>query len=545
MPNFVAPINLNGFELRNFLVHVLAADPTAAEARLYWNSATKKLRVHNGTAWQDIQAGTSLTEEEVEDIVGGMLVSNAATVEIDYDDVNNVISLDVLDAPLLQGSNGAFYLARANHTGTQLASTISNFDTQVRTSRLDQMAAPTAAVSLNSQKITNLADGTASTDAATFGQVNAILQGQTWKDPALWSTTANITLSGLATQAGGEWTGALTAGQRILVKDQTTGANNGLYLAAAGAWTRTTDADTAAELNQATVLVQNGASHGGDVFTQSATIVTVGTTTQTWTKTGEGNTVYAADGTTLQLVGTTFSIKDGGVDLSGAKVTNTLPATKGGTGQSTTTTGDLLVGAAANTWTKLAGVATGNALISGGVGAAPTWGKIALATHVSGQLPVANGGTGAATLTSNGVLLGAGTGAVTPTAAGTANQVLRVPGAGGAPAFGAIDISTAAAVGTSVLAVANGGTGGATAAAARANLGTIGKYATDIGNGVLTSFTVTHNLNTLDVDVTVRIVSTGEIVYPDVTVATVNTVTVSIPTSPVPTTNQYRVVVVG
>jgi hypothetical protein len=63
-------------------------------------------------------------------------------------------------------------LARANHTGTQTASTISNFDTQVRTSRLDQMAVPTAAVSVNSQKITNLDTPTASADAANKGYVD-------------------------------------------------------------------------------------------------------------------------------------------------------------------------------------------------------------------------------------------------------------------------------------------------------------------------------------------------------------------------------------
>ena len=56
---------------------------------------------------------------------------------------------------------------RANHTGTQLAATISNFDTQVRTSRLDQMAVPTAPVAMNGQKITGLADPTADQDAAT------------------------------------------------------------------------------------------------------------------------------------------------------------------------------------------------------------------------------------------------------------------------------------------------------------------------------------------------------------------------------------------
>jgi hypothetical protein len=66
-------------------------------------------------------------------------------------------------------------LARANHTGTQLASTISDFDTQVRTSRLNQMAAPNAAVSLNSQKITNLATPTDSGDGVSLGYINGQL----------------------------------------------------------------------------------------------------------------------------------------------------------------------------------------------------------------------------------------------------------------------------------------------------------------------------------------------------------------------------------
>jgi hypothetical protein len=63
-------------------------------------------------------------------------------------------------------------LARANHTGTQAASTISDFDTQVRTSRLDQMAAPTGSVSANSQKITNLGTPTSNTDASTKAYVD-------------------------------------------------------------------------------------------------------------------------------------------------------------------------------------------------------------------------------------------------------------------------------------------------------------------------------------------------------------------------------------
>ena len=80
------------------------------------------------------------------------------------------------------------------------------------------------------------------------------------------------------------------------------------------------------------------------------------------------------------------------VQVIGWKV---VPATAGGTGQTSYAVGDLLYADTTTTLAKLADVATGNALISGGVGVAPTWGKIGLTTHVSGVLPVANGGTNA------------------------------------------------------------------------------------------------------------------------------------------------------
>ena len=73
----------------------------------------------------------------------------------------------------------------------------------------------------------------------------------------------------------------------------------------------------------------------------------------------------------------------------------TVPATAGGTGQTSYAVGDLLYADTTTTLAKLADVATGNALISGGIGVAPSWGKIGLTTHISGVLPVANGGTNA------------------------------------------------------------------------------------------------------------------------------------------------------
>lgn len=82
------------------------------------------------------------------------------------------------------------------------------------------------------------------------------------------------------------------------------------------------------------------------------------------------------------------------VQVIGWKV---VPATAGGTGQTSYAVGDLLYANTTTTLAKLPDVATGNALISGGVGVAPSYGKIGLTTHVSGVLPVANGGTNAST----------------------------------------------------------------------------------------------------------------------------------------------------
>lgn len=90
----------------------------------------------------------------------------------------------------------------------------------------------------------------------------------------------------------------------------------------------------------------------------------------------------------------TFAFTDSNITGTAANVTGIVAAVNGGTGLSGYTTGDLIYAASSSTLATLADVATGSALISGGVGAAPSWGKIGLTTHVSGILSLANGGTG-------------------------------------------------------------------------------------------------------------------------------------------------------
>ena len=139
----------------------------------------------------------------------------------------------------------------------------------------------------------------------------------------------------------------------------------------------------------------------------------------------------------------------------------TLPAGSGGTGFASYAVGDLLYASTTTALSKLADVATGNALISGGVGVAPSYGKIGLTTHVSGTLPVANGGTGLTAGTSGGVLYYSATGTLASSAALAASALVVGGGAGAAPATVTTGTGVVTALGVAVgsagAVVVNGG----------------------------------------------------------------------------------------
>ena len=129
-----------------------------------------------------------------------------------------------------------------------------------------------------------------------------------------------------------------------------------------------------------------------------------------------------------RLNGSYTGITGVGTLTAGAWNASTVGPTYGGTGLTSYAVGDLLYADTTTSLAKLADVATGNALISGGVGAAPSWGKVGLATHVSGTLPIANGGTnGSATPTAGAVPYGTGT-AYAFNSAGTSGQLLTSAG---------------------------------------------------------------------------------------------------------------------
>lgn len=344
-------------------------------------------------------------------------------------------------ASQLNGQAAAYYLNFANTTGTRDHSAISDFDTQVRLSRLDQMATPTAAVAMGGQRITGLADPVNPQDAATMAWVDARIQGLDPKDSVAVATTANGALA-TAFAAGQVVDGkTLVAGWRILIKNQTAPAENGIYVVnASGAPTRSTDFNAWTEMPGAFVFVEAGGTTNGNTgwVCSVASGGTIGTTAITFSQfSGAGSYTASSLGTGsavfAQMSGTVFQFRS------------------------------LVAGS-----TKISLTQNTNDITLNVVEANLTLGNL------GGTLPVSKGGTGATTLT--GFLKGNGTGAFTAVTS----------------------INLASDVGTSVLPIANGGTGGATAAAALAALGAVHQFATTIGDGTTTTFAVNHALNTTD-----------------------------------------------
>lgn len=261
---FASDVDLTGFKLLGALMNPLSSDPTGLgssdEGRVWHNTTTHKLMYWNGTAAIDM-------------------------------------------------------LARANHTGTQLSSTISDLATTVQAYRLDQFAVPTADLSLNSHKLTSVTDPASAQDAATKNyvdtQISSLTSGQVLKGAVKVATSTNI--ANPTTAPGSTIDGVtMSAGDVFLLMGQTTASQNGPYT-----WSSATSAARASNWNtsaQAVLgsywIVEQGTNADTFALCTNDTAITLGTTALTFTIRGTSGSTYSVNGG-LTLSGTVISVNPG------------------------------------------------------------------------------------------------------------------------------------------------------------------------------------------------------------------------------------------
>ena len=247
----------------------------------------------------------------------------------------------------------------------------------------------TGTIDVSSARITSLATPTQTTDAATKAYVDAQLQGLDVKNSVRVATTANGTLSSAFANNSTVDGITLATGDRILLKDQSTGSQNGIYTVnSSGAPTRATDFDADSEVTGGTFFfVEEGTvnADNGFVMTNDGT-VTVGSTALVFTQfsgagqvtagsalTKSGNTLNVAvddssievssDALRVKASGITNAMLAGSIDLT-AKVTGALPVGNGGTGLSSIAKGSVLVANSANTLSALDGGGSNDGILT-------------------------------------------------------------------------------------------------------------------------------------------------------------------------------------
>lgn len=305
--------------------------------------------------------------------------------------------------------------------------------------------APTAGAGTNTTQIATTEFVTSAVDAAK--------QGLTYKAACRVATTANITLSGTQTIDGI----AVAAGERVLVKNQSTASQNGIYVVAAGAWTRATDFDATADLaDGAFVFVEEGTANADTGWVLSTDgAITVGTTALTFVQFSGAGTYSAGNG--LQLSGTQFS-------LAALPSANLLIGNGSNVATATAVTGDVTI---SNTGVTAIGASkVTNTMLAGSI-ADSKLSTISTAGKVANSATTATNLNTASAIVARDASGNFSAGTITAALSGNASTATKLATAraiNGVNFDGSADITISAAISNAVT-FNNGGTGGASGSA--------------------------------------------------------------------------------